>query len=57
MGQRESQEKMLVKSMLNAEIEKKDPKAWAKVKAIGKAISKSWKIKTPSWQIISTSRR
>ena len=46
-----------MKGMLNSQIEKKDPKAWANVKRLGKLISKKWKLKGPSWQLISESRR
>jgi hypothetical protein len=50
-------EEMLMKGMLNVQIEKKDPMAWANVKKIGRLISKKWKLKEPSWQLISESRR
>ncbi len=55
--QQNSQEQMLIKSMFNTEMEKKNPRAWAKVKRIGRSISRAWKAKMPSWQVISVSRR
>lgn len=56
MGQEES-EKLLIKRIFNAEIEKKSPTAWASLKKIGKSIGKAWKAKQQSWEIISISRR
>jgi hypothetical protein len=43
--------------MHGASMEKKDPKAWDRLHAIGKEITKKWKIKKPSWQLISDDRR
>ena len=57
MKQQNSQEQMLIKGILNTEMEKKDPRAWAKMKRIGRTISRTWKVKVPSWELISTSRR
>lgn len=50
-------EEILMRSMLNVKVERKNPKAWANVKRIGKLISKAWKAKAPSWELISSSRR
>lgn len=52
-----SEEEILMKGMLNVQIEKKSPKAWANVKRLGKILSKKWKLKEPSWELISASRR
>ncbi len=57
MKQQNSQEQMLIKGILNTEMEKKEPRAWAKMKRIGRTISRTWKVKVPSWELISTSRR
>ena len=38
-------------------MEKKDPKAWERLHAIGREITKEWKSKKPSWQLISEERR
>jgi hypothetical protein len=46
-----------MKRIQGVKIEKKDPKAWERLDAIGKEISKSWKSKKQSWQLISESRR
>lgn len=48
---------IIMKKLLNIRMEKKDPKAWERLQKLGKEISKSWKSKKPSWQIISESRR
>jgi hypothetical protein len=50
-------EVLAMKRIQGVQIEKKDPKAWERLDAIGKEISKSWKSKKPSWQLISESRR
>jgi hypothetical protein len=50
-------EEILMRSMLSVKIEKKDPKAWTNIKKLSKIISRAWKIKTPSWELISSSRR
>lgn len=42
---------------LGVEKERKDPKAWDRLHDIGKEISKAWKSKKPSWQLISDARR
>lgn len=42
---------------LGATMEKKDPKAWDRLHIIGKEIARDWKIKKPSWQVVSESRR
>lgn len=42
---------------LGATMEKKDPKAWDRLHAIGKEITRDWKSKKPSWQLVSESRR
>jgi hypothetical protein len=43
--------------MHGVSMEKKDPKAWERLHAIGRKISKEWKSKKPSWQLISEARR
>ena len=50
-------EVLAMKRIQGVQIEKKDPKAWEKLDAIGKEISKSWKSKKQSWQLISESWR
>ena len=50
-------EVLVMKRIQGVQIEKKDPKAWERLDAIGKEISKSWKSKKQSWQLISESRR
>ncbi len=50
-------ELVTTRKMLGVKMEKKDPKAWSRLEALGKEISKSWKGKKPSWQLISESRR
>ncbi len=42
---------------LGATMEKKDPKAWDRLHAIGKEIAHEWKSKKPSWQLVSEARR
>ncbi len=42
---------------LGATMEKKDPGAWDRLHIIGKEISRNWKSKKPSWQLVSESRR
>ncbi|MFA4935279.1 MAG: hypothetical protein WC568_05530 [Candidatus Methanoperedens sp.] len=42
---------------LGATMEKKDPKAWDRLHIIGKEIARDWKLKKPSWQVVSESRR
>lgn len=46
-----------MRRMLGATMEKKDPKAWDRLHSVGKKISKEWKSKKPSWQLISEARR
>ncbi len=48
---------LVMRRILGAKIEKKDPNAWDKLNALGKKISKSWKSKKPSWKLISEFRR
>ncbi len=43
--------------MHGVSMEKKDPKAWDRLHAIGREIAKEWKSKKPSWQLISEDRR
>lgn len=50
-------EVLAMKRIQGVQIEKEDPKAWERLDAIGKEISKSWKSKKQSWQLISESRR
>ena len=50
-------EVLAIKRIQGAHIETKDPKAWERLEAIGKEISRSWKSKKQSWQLISESRR
>ena len=50
-------EVLAMKRIQGVQIEKKDPKAWERLDAVGKEISKSWKSKKQSWQLISESRR
>jgi hypothetical protein len=42
---------------LGATMEKKDPKAWDKLHAVGKEIARDWESKKPSWQLVSEARR
>ncbi|MGB8217912.1 MAG: hypothetical protein WCE94_11490 [Candidatus Methanoperedens sp.] len=42
---------------LGITMEKKDPKAWDRLHIIGKEIAHDWKLKKPSWQVVSESRR
>lgn len=46
-----------MRRMLGAEIARKDPKAWDRLRTVGKEITKAWKSKKPSWQLISEARR
>ena len=46
-----------MRRILGATMEKKDPKAWDRLHIIGKEIACEWKIKKPSWQLVSESRR
>ncbi len=46
-----------MRRMLGARMEKKDPKAWDRLHAIGRKITREWKSKKPSWQLISEARR
>ena len=48
---------LIIKSLLGAELEKKDAKAWNRLEEIGREISKNWHSKKTSWQIISEGRR
>lgn len=50
-------ELLTTRKMLGVKMEKKDPRAWNRLEALGREISKSWKSKKPSWQLISESRR
>ncbi len=42
---------------LGATMEKKDPKAWDRLHAMGREIARDWKGKKPSWQLVSEARR
>ncbi len=46
-----------IKQALGIDLYHKNPKAWEKLEVLGKKISKLWKSKKSSWQIISESRR
>ncbi|MCK4613935.1 MAG: hypothetical protein KAU14_03955 [Thermoplasmata archaeon] len=48
---------LMIKSLLGAELDKKDAKAWNRLEEIGKEISQNWHSKKTSWQIISEGRR
>jgi len=50
-------EVVALKRMQGVQLEKKGPNAWERLDVIGKEISKSWKSKKQSWQLISESRR
>ena len=50
-------EVVALKRMQGVQLEKKDPNAWERRDAIGEELSKSWKSKKQSWQLISESRR
>jgi len=50
-------EVVALKRMQGVQLEKKDPNAWERLDAIGEELSKSWKSKKQSWQLISESRR
>jgi len=50
-------EVLAMKRIQGVQIEKKDPKAWERLDAIGKEISKSWKSKKQSWQLISLDKQ
>jgi hypothetical protein len=47
----------IMRKSLGVDREKKDPKAWDRLHRIGGEISKAWKSKKPSWQLISEARR
>ena len=47
----------IMRRMHGAIMEKKDPKAWDRLHAVGKEITRGWKSKKPSWQLISEARR
>ncbi len=42
---------------LGATMQKKDPKAWERLHTIGKKLTRGWKSKKQSWQLISEARR
>lgn len=42
---------------LGVTVEKKDPKAWDRLHAVGREITREWKSKKPSWQLVSEARR
>jgi Skp family chaperone for outer membrane proteins len=42
---------------LGATMQKKDPKAWERLHTIGKKLTREWKSKKQSWQLISEARR
>ncbi|MCZ7355738.1 MAG: hypothetical protein O8C66_02830 [Candidatus Methanoperedens sp.] len=46
-----------MRRMLGAKMEKKNPKAWDRLHAVGREITREWKSKKPSWQLISEARR
>jgi len=46
-----------VKKCLGIKVEQKDPRAWERLYTVGEEISRSWKERKPSWQIISEARR
>ncbi len=46
-----------MRRLLGATMERKDPKAWDRLHAIGREISRDWKSDKPSWQLISEARR
>ncbi|RMF91330.1 MAG: hypothetical protein D6733_01560 [Methanobacteriota archaeon] len=46
-----------MKKSLGVAAERKDPKAWERLYEVGREISRSWKERKPSWQIISEARR
>lgn len=50
-------ELLTTRKMLGVKMEKKDPRAWNRLEALGREISKSWKSKKSSWRLISESRR
>ncbi len=47
----------VVRRMLGASMERKDPKAWDRLHAVGRKIARSWKSKKSSWQLVSEARR
>lgn len=42
---------------LGATMQKKDPKAWERLHTIGEKLTREWKSKKQSWQLISEARR
>lgn len=46
-----------MRRILGTAEEKKDPKAWDRLRMVGKEISRDWKSDKPSWQLISEARR
>ncbi len=47
----------MIKRIIGVRIEKKSPTAWNRLEKLGKQIGKGWRIKQPSWKVISESRR
>lgn len=47
----------IMRKSLGLERAKKDPKAWDRLHEIGREISKAWKSRKSSWQLISEARR
>lgn len=46
-----------IKQIASIRVGDKAPIAWDNLKRIGKKISNSWRLKEPSWEIISENRR
>lgn len=47
----------MIRRIIGVRAEKKNPIAWERLEKLGKQIGKGWKLKEPSWEIISESRR
>ncbi|WP_456475337.1 hypothetical protein [Candidatus Pyrohabitans sp.] len=47
----------IIRKSIEARREKKDPKAWDRLNEIRMKISKAWKSKKPSWQLVLEARR
>jgi hypothetical protein len=47
----------VIRKTLGVYKERKDPEAWDRLHELGREISKAWKSRKPSWQLISEARR
>jgi len=47
----------LMQRMLSAKSGAKSPGAWKSAERLGERISKGWKLRSPSWKVVSEQRR